>query len=87
MEPLAQVRRARRGVPGNVRIGTVAVRRLSAVAGSPQLVLGTRVRYVFTRVESSAFEFWFRMALTLAIAILSSRAGLSLGGWIRRVRR
>jgi len=27
------------------------------------------------------------MALTLAIAILSSRAGLSLGGWIRRVRR
>lgn len=42
---------------------------------------------MFTRVESSAFEFWFRMALTLAIAILSSRAGLSLGGWIRRVRR
>jgi len=45
------------------------------------------VRYVFTQVESSASEFWFRMALALAIAILSSRAGLSLGGWMGRVRR
>jgi hypothetical protein len=45
------------------------------------------VRYVFTQVESGAPEFWFRMALTLAIAILSARAGLSLGGWMRRVRR
>jgi hypothetical protein len=45
------------------------------------------VRYVFTEVESSGSEFWFRMALALAIAILSSRAGLSLGGWMRRVRR
>lgn len=36
------------------------------------------VRYVFTQVESSASEFWVCMAL--AIAILSSRAGLSLGG-------
>jgi hypothetical protein len=45
------------------------------------------VRYVFTQVESSVSEFWFRMALTLAIAILSARGGLSLGGWMRRVRR
>jgi hypothetical protein len=45
------------------------------------------VRYVFTQVESSAAEFWFRMALALAVAILSARAGLTLGGWMRRVRR
>jgi hypothetical protein len=45
------------------------------------------VRYVFTQVESSAAEFWFGMALALAVAILSARAGLSLGGWMLRVRR
>lgn len=45
------------------------------------------VRYVFTPVEASAVEFWFRMALALAVAMLSARAGLSLGGWMRRVRR
>ena len=45
------------------------------------------VRYVFTQVEGSASEFWVRMALALAIAMLSTRAGLSLGGWMRRVRR
>jgi hypothetical protein len=45
------------------------------------------VRYVYTQIENSAPEFWLRMALALAIAILSARAGLSLGGWMRRVRR
>ncbi|MGA3044955.1 MAG: hypothetical protein ABSF54_29615 [Bryobacteraceae bacterium] len=45
------------------------------------------VRYVFSQVEGSSLEFWLLMALTLAIAMLSSRAGLSLGGWMRRVRR
>ncbi|MGA2741268.1 MAG: hypothetical protein ABSG65_27990 [Bryobacteraceae bacterium] len=45
------------------------------------------VRYVFTQVEGSAAEFWFRMALALATAILSARAGLSLGAWMRCVRR
>jgi hypothetical protein len=45
------------------------------------------VRYTFTQVENTASEFWLKMALTLAIAILSARAGLSLGGWMRRVRR
>jgi hypothetical protein len=45
------------------------------------------VRYVFAQVEGSSLEFWLLMALTLAIAMLSSRAGLSLGGWMRRVRR
>jgi len=47
----------------------------------------TWVRHMFDQVESGASEFWLRMALTLGIAILSSRAGLSLGGWMRRVRR
>ncbi len=45
------------------------------------------VRYAFTQVESGRPEFWLRMALALGIAILSARAGLSLGGWMRRVRR
>jgi hypothetical protein len=45
------------------------------------------VRYVFAQVEKSPSEFWLKMGLTLAIAILSSRAGLGLGGWMRRVRR
>jgi hypothetical protein len=45
------------------------------------------VRYVYTPVENSAPEFWLTMALALAIAMLSARAGLSLGGWMRRVRR
>jgi hypothetical protein len=45
------------------------------------------VRYVYTQIENSAPEFWLRTALALAIAILSARAGLSLGGWMRRVRR
>jgi hypothetical protein len=47
----------------------------------------TWVRYVFAQVETSTSEFWLRMAVTLGIAILSARAGLSLGGWMRRVRR
>ncbi len=45
------------------------------------------VRYQFTQVEQTAMEFWLKMALTLAIAMVSARAGLSLGGWMRRVRR
>jgi hypothetical protein len=45
------------------------------------------VRYVYTQLESSTSEFWFRMGLAVVIAILSARAGLSLGGWMRRVRR
>jgi len=45
------------------------------------------VRYVYTQLDSSTSEFWFRMGLAVVIAILSARAGLSLGGWMRRVRR
>jgi len=45
------------------------------------------VRHVYTQIESGAAEFWMRMAMALAIATLSARAGLSLGGWMQRVRR
>jgi len=45
------------------------------------------VRYQFTQVEHTAQEFWIKMALALILAIVSSRAGLSLGGWMRRVQR
>ncbi len=47
----------------------------------------TWVRYQFDQAEPTAAAFWMRMALTLAIAVLSARAGLSLGGWMRRLRR
>jgi hypothetical protein len=45
------------------------------------------VRYTFTPVESSATEFWLTMALAVVIAMLSARAGLAMGGWMRRLRR
>jgi len=45
------------------------------------------VRYVYTQVEDTGAEFWLRMALALAAAMLSARAGLSLGDWMGRVRR
>jgi hypothetical protein len=45
------------------------------------------VRHVYSQVESGAAEFWMRMGMALAIATLSARAGLSLGGWMQRVRR
>ncbi|MGA2131552.1 MAG: hypothetical protein ABSH50_04480 [Bryobacteraceae bacterium] len=45
------------------------------------------VRYQFTPMESSAIEFWVTMALALVIAMLSARAGIAMGGWMRRIRR
>jgi hypothetical protein len=45
------------------------------------------VRNVFSQVESSALQFWSRMGLALTIAMLSARAGLSLGEWMGRIRR
>jgi hypothetical protein len=45
------------------------------------------VRGVYSQVESSAGEFSLRMAMALAFAMLSARVGLSLGGWMRKVRR
>jgi hypothetical protein len=47
----------------------------------------TWVRHTFASVESSASEFWWTMALAVAIAMLSARAGQSMGDWMRRVRR
>jgi len=45
------------------------------------------VRKVFSQVESGAAQFWSRMGLALTIAMLSARAGLSLGDWMGRLRR
>jgi hypothetical protein len=45
------------------------------------------VRHVFAQVEGSSLAFWLLMALALTIATLSSRAGLSLGNWMRHARR
>ena len=45
------------------------------------------VRNVFSQVESGALEFWLRMGMALTIAMLSARAGLSLGDWMGRLRR
>ena len=47
----------------------------------------TWVRHTFAPVESSASEFWWTMTLALSIAMLSARAGQSMGDWMRRVRR
>ncbi len=45
------------------------------------------VRNVFTPVEHSPAEFWRKMLLALLSAVLSARAGLSWGDWLRRIRR
>ena len=45
------------------------------------------VRNVFTPLERSPQEFWRKMALALATGILSARAGLAWGEWLRRIRR
>ena len=45
------------------------------------------VRHIFSQVETTATEFWLKMGLALVIAILTSRAGLGLGNWMRKVRR
>jgi hypothetical protein len=45
------------------------------------------VRNVFSQVESGTAQFWSRMGLALIIAMLSARAGLSLGDWMGRIRR
>jgi hypothetical protein len=45
------------------------------------------VRNVFTHVERSPQEFWAKMAIALAIAIVTTRGGLAWGDWMRRIRR
>jgi hypothetical protein len=43
-------------------------------------------RGVFTRLETSQ-QFWTGMALAFVFAMLSTRAGLAWGAWMRRLRR
>jgi hypothetical protein len=45
------------------------------------------VRNVFTQVESSAGEFWLRIAETMVIATLMTRVGVAWGNWMRKVQR
>jgi len=45
------------------------------------------VRGVFVPTEHMAGEFWWRMALALAVAVVMTRIGLRWGEWMRRVKR
>ena len=45
------------------------------------------VRYQFVPLEPGWPDFWLRLAIALGGAILSTRAGLAVGGWMGRVRR
>ena len=45
------------------------------------------VRNVFVPTEHSFGEFWVRMAIALAAAILMTRIGMAWGEWMRRIRR
>lgn len=44
-------------------------------------------RFVFTPVETSAAQFWMRMAMAAAAAIVSVRLGLALGTWMKAIQR
>lgn len=45
------------------------------------------VRNVFVIADHSPVEFWGRMALALAVAVVMTRIGLGWGEWMRRVKR
>jgi hypothetical membrane protein len=45
------------------------------------------VRNVFTQVEPGARQFWTRMAVAIVLGVLTARAGVAWGGWMRKVRR
>jgi hypothetical protein len=45
------------------------------------------VRNVFDFYESSRLAFWGGMAIAPLCAILSTRIGIAVGGWMSRVRR
>lgn len=45
------------------------------------------VRNVFYYTEHSTWEFWKGMAFALLAAVLMSRLGLSLGEWMKKIRR
>jgi hypothetical protein len=45
------------------------------------------VRNVFLPTEQSSSQFWVRVAIALAVAILMTRIGMAWGEWMRRIRR
>ena len=45
------------------------------------------IRHLFFAEEATRSEFWGKMALALICAMLSARAGLAWGDWMRRIRR
>ena len=45
------------------------------------------VRNVFLPTEQSSSQFWVRVAIALAVAILMTRVGMAWGEWMRRIRR
>jgi hypothetical protein len=44
-------------------------------------------RNVFTQVDQTPAQFWWRMALALAAAIATTRLGIAWGEWMHRLRR
>src|SRR5579862_5423168 len=44
-------------------------------------------RNVFTQVEQTTAQFWWRMALALAAAVATTRTGIAWGEWMHRLRR
>jgi len=45
------------------------------------------VRNVFVLTDHTPAQFWMRMALALAVAVVTTRIGFGWGEWMRRVRR
>ena len=45
------------------------------------------VRNLFVPTEASVGEFWVRMAIALAGAVVMTRIGIAWGEWMRRIRR
>jgi hypothetical protein len=63
--------------------------RIFATTNYPYAVPPTSpwVRNVFVPTEHSFGEFWLRMAIAMAAAILMTRIGMAWGEWMRRIRR
>jgi hypothetical protein len=45
------------------------------------------VRSAYFPTEHTSGEFWMRMALALAVAVVTTHMGLSWGEWMKRLRR
>ena len=48
---------------------------------------GYYARHMFVPLEKSAGQFWKEMAFAVFAAIITTRAGMAWGNWMRRVRR